>query len=154
MYKLYNFEAIFNQYINSKNIPNKTQKRYLVLFRSFLNWITLKLQTSPKENTTHSLLPFLKNETLLKYKSFLLETKRSRTSIQLRLALLSDFASFLKKKDNIILKNISNPSIIMEESIIDEFIEELEEKGASSTTLRSYKSDVRQFLTFLRNEST
>jgi len=44
--------------------------------------------------------------------------------------------------------------MLMEESVIAEFLEELEEKGAGQTTIRNYRSDIRQFLSFLRENNS
>lgn len=154
MYKVYNFEANFNQYLKSSKFPKKTQKKYLVFFRSFLNWISLNLRKNINLVGTKSFLPLLSQQSLEKYRLFLSAAKIPRTSIQLRIAILEDFHVYLKRNPNIISKKISNPIIAMEQSLIEEFLEELHEKGAGNSTIRSYRSDIRQFLTFLREENS
>ena len=153
MYKVYNFEANFNQYLKSLKLPKKTQKKYLVFFRSFLNWITLKLRKAITVTGSKSFLPLLSKQSLEKYRLFLIEAKMSRSGIQLRLEILRGFTDFLKNNPNIISKKISDPIKVMEDSLVEEFLEELHEKGAGNSTIRSYRSDIHQFINFLSNQS-
>ncbi len=153
MYKVYNFEANFNQYLKSLNISKKTSRHYLVFFRSFLNWLTLKLKVNSAFSTPKSLLPYLSENSLNKYKKFLSEAKLAKSSTQIRISILTEYAKYLKSQTQEILKNISNPTKVMEESILSEFLQELEEKGAGRSTIRSYRSDIRQFLEFLIHNS-
>ena len=151
MYKLYNFEAIFALFLKSLKISRNGQKRYLAFFRSFINWLHYSLEATIKELSAVAFLGFLSSDSLSKYREFLQKSKLPKTSIEIRIEILEQFRLFLETHSDSPIIDLKNPEIVAEMSILDDFIAELEDKGAKPSAIRSYRSDIAQFLFFLRN---
>ena len=149
MYKLYNLEAIFETFIISRKLTSRVKKSYLVFFRSFLNWIIFKLQIDSEIESISDFLPFLENQSLEKYSRFLRTSKLTKTGINLRISLLKNFQHFLKVNQTIKLGSRKDTEGLAKKALVEEFLADIEDQGAKGTTLRSYKSDINQFLYFL-----
>ena len=154
MNKIYNFEAIFNLFLIPRKLSRKVQKSHLVFFRSFLNWLSYSLQFHLIDLTISAFLPCLSPKTLDKYQKFLQECKISKTSIYQRIEILERFREFLENHPDLPIGKTTNTSHLMESALLSDFISEMEDKGCSSGTLRSYKSDIGQFLKFIRSINT
>lgn len=150
MNNLYNFEAIFNNFLKSLNQSKREQKRHLVFFRSFINWLVFGLKVETSSPTVLGFLPFVSPDTLKKYGQHLQSTGITKVSIHDRLASLRKFGEFLQKHHKISITTLNDQNELASLSLLDEFISELEDKAAPKSTMRSYKSDLQQFLRFLK----
>ncbi len=149
MHNLYKFEAIFEAFFNYRKLTPRVKKSYLVFFRSFLNWLVLKLEIKSSIEMISDFIPFLENHSLEKYDNFLRSTKLTKTGINLRISLLKDFKIFLEKNKTIKLNSKKETEGLAKKALVEEFLADREDQGSKSTTLRSYKSDINQFLHFL-----
>lgn len=149
MNKLYNFEPIFEIFLKSRNIPSQQKKSSLVFFRSFLNWIAFKLKLDIKNDTADGLLPYLTKDSQQKYEKFLSLTKIPKTTIKLRLDILSDFRNFLEKHPSLPIKTAIDEERLATIGLIEEFLSELEDHGGGRNTIRNYRTDLYQFFNFL-----
>lgn len=153
MYNIYNFEAIINVFLNYRKFPKTVQKANLVLFRSFLNWLTYTVQFQSKNDDVSGILPCLLPETLNKYRQFLKNSKFPNSAIYTRMTLLIDFKEFIEMHPDLPITKVSNPSLLMQKALIDDFLGEIEAKGGSKATMRCYKSDISQFFSFLKQNN-
>lgn len=149
MYKLYNFEAAFLIFLKTQKLPRIGQKRYLVFFRSFINWLTLTLQKTNDLEDIHSFLTLLSPDYLTKYAKFLSRWKTPKSSLVVRIEILRDFKSFLEKNYDLKIRSLKNPEKIFQEAIVEEFLSELKDQGTQDVTIRNYRSDISQFFYFL-----
>jgi len=149
MHNLYKFEAVFETFFNYRKLTPRVKKSYLVFFRSFLNWLVLKLEIKSSIEMISDFIPFLENHSLEKYDNFLRSTKLTKTGINLRISLLKDFKIFLEKNKTNKLNSKKDTEGLAKKALVEEFLADRENQGAKSTTLRSYKSDINQFLYFL-----
>ncbi len=152
MNNLYNFEAIFNLFTKSIKTTRKTEKRYLVFFRGFVNWLVFTLSAKVEQLDVVHFLPFLSDSALKKYSVFLSSSRMSRPSIRERIVLLTTFKTFLESHNNLKVKGAKNINHLVASFLLDEFIVDLDEEGVSRSTLRSYKSDVSQFFSFIEKD--
>ncbi len=89
-YNFYNLEASFKQFLLAGNNNPTSIKNYLSDLRHFFGWLTFYLESHQLNDIKVS----FNDEVLRDYKSYLLENKIPRLTINRRLSTLRKFGSF------------------------------------------------------------
>lgn len=160
----------FALYLESQGSSKITIKNYLSDLRHFLAWTELYLKSRnlsfPQGRSLEepqSLSFYFKQELVEKYKTYLVSNEFPAATINRRLSTLRKLAKFGLLKSWINenpTQSISNAARYQEpikkttilkqqEQITHEFKSYLELKKNSSNTIKSYLSDVREFLNYL-----
>lgn len=151
----------FSKYLDMLGVSPKSHKNYRSDLSHFTGWLILRIRSygSYIENLTEA-IPFLNQNIAREYKSYMAENNQPIGSINRRLSTLRHFARFMVATQVINfdftqgLENISpvqkeTPSPKISFDIVNDFKAFLEAEKVSSSTLKNYLSDVRQFLVWL-----
>jgi site-specific recombinase XerD len=164
-YNFYNFEASFKNFLLAGNVSPITLKNYLSDLRHFLGWLTFYWK-SHCSNTAflidQNLIEILKqvqDDTIEKYKSYLIANNIPLKTINRRLSTLRKFFSFcisqgwLKENPAKKIKNekIKNKNLPFEsegdnEKILKSFQQYLQKENLDQKTIKSYLEVVQEFL--------
>lgn len=183
MYNQYNLEANnslekivknFKTFLYSEDISKGSIRSYLSDLRHFLGWfffflesnrlLKLKDLINPQEGLTINNFCFclkkINPKVLDAYKNFLIENNIPPKTINRRLSSLRRFGAFCQTQnwlsENVFesLKNVSlNQKLPEEKYFLEEFKTFLWQKGASSSTIKNYLNDVKQFIAWYKKEN-
>jgi site-specific recombinase XerD len=153
-YNFYNFEASFKKFLLAENVSPITLKNYLSDLRHFLGWLMFYWK-SHFSNTAflidQNLIEILKqvhDDTIEKYKSYLIANNLPLKTINRRLSTLRKFFSFCISqgwlKENP-AKKIQNLKLKID-SIISSFALSLEKENLDQKTIKSYLEVIQEFL--------
>ena len=170
MYNLYNLEAnnqyknflrSFRNFLNTENVSNITVRGYVSDVRFYFNWYLpfLKKNLNLDSNLDFSLvLKHINPKILEAYKNFLLDSNLPVKSINRKYSALRKLGTFcLSQKyitENIFesLKTISSHTAFPENIYhLDQFRHNLYQKHISKSSTKSYLSDIRQFLLWIKS---
>lgn len=135
-------------HISQKGLSNKNLKNYKSDISKFLNWLNQSISSiSP---TTSEL-----------YRKYLLTSESSPLTINRIFSTLRHFARFLLESqilDFDFMEGVQNEAVTKESkllhpSILSEFVKHLEENKVSKNTIKSYLSDVKQFIFWLESNN-
>lgn len=171
MYNLYNFEAEFQKFLQSKSMSSSSVRNYLSDFRHFWTWFLLCLQQHSVILSEHDphILSFLNTEVLQHYKDFLVANPFSVLTVNRRLTTIRQFVQYAFVAGMIahpvinLPTNVSLPTSRQEknkkiqsaqQALLTEFATFLDTKGVKSTTKRSYLADVQHFLHWTESKLT
>ncbi len=151
----------FSKYLDTLGVSPKSHKNYRSDLSHFTGWLILKIRSlgSYVESLTEA-VPFLNQNIAQEYKSYMSENNQPVGSINRRLSTLRHFARFMvatqianydftQGVENISPIQKSTPSPKMSFDIVDDFKAFLEAEKVSSSTLKNYLSDVKQFLAWM-----
>jgi Site-specific recombinase XerD len=169
-YNLYNLEASFKKYLLAENISPITLKNYLSDLRHFLGWLTFYWKSN-FSNTAflidQNLIEILKqvqDDTIEKYKSYLIANNLPLKTINRRLSTLRKFFSFcisqgwLKENPAKKIKNekIKDKNFFSEsegenekldkQQVLKSFQQNLQKENLDQPTIKSYLEVVQEFL--------
>jgi site-specific recombinase XerD len=156
-YNLYNFEALFKNYLLAGNATRITIKNYLSDLRHFFGWLIFKLKVKNQklkiEDNPINFLNFITPEIINDYKTYLYENKIPFKTINRRLSTLRKFFSFcidqgwLKENPAKKIANIKNQiSKSQIEEILNQYKKNLAKENFDKKTINSYLEDIREFL--------
>jgi site-specific recombinase XerD len=153
-YNFYNFEASFKKFLLAENVSPITLKNYLSDLRHFLGWLTFYWKSNCSNTAfliDQNLIESLKqveDDTIEKYKSYLIANNIPLKTINRRLSTLRKFFSFCISqgwlKENP-AKKIQNLKFEID-SIISSFALSLEKENLDQKTIKSYLEVVQEFL--------
>jgi site-specific recombinase XerD len=153
-YNFYNFEASFKKFLLAENVSPITLKNYLSDLRHFLGWLTFYWKSNCSNTAfliDQNLIESLKqveDDTIEKYKSYLIANNIPLKTINRRLSTLRKFFSFCISqgwlKENP-AKKIQNLKLKID-SIISSFALSLEKENLDQKTIKSYLEVVQEFL--------
>jgi site-specific recombinase XerD len=154
-----NFE---NHLLNSIKISKKSLKYYRSDLSHFVGWIFLKIKTlGILADDFNQAIPFLSQDLLNEYKSFLISNKVALKTINRRLSTLRHFSKYLVLEDIMqfdFMDNIVNVQI--EESnlhhnhLVKDFSRFLDSQKVSQSTSKNYVADINQFISWINNQKS
>jgi len=168
-YNLYNFEALFKQYLVTENISPISSKNYLSDIRHFFGWLTFKLKTQIKDQLIDekNIIGLINYEIVLEYKSYLSDNNLPLKTVNRRLSTVRKFCSFcisqrwMKENPAKKIQNLTLPAgrqefrvqnqidqdneDVTEEKLITKFKEELL-KNQDIKQVNILINDVKEFL--------
>lgn len=102
-YNLYNFEAIFREYLTQDNVSTLTLKNYLSDLRHFLGWISFHLHSKENMQTQSfasyaDMAALINAQVVVEYKSYLETNALPPKTINRRLSTLRKFCSLCVKQ--------------------------------------------------------
>jgi len=173
-YNLYNFEALFKEYLLAGKTKPVSIKNYLSDFRHFAGWLTFYVQNYKKNENTHferlgkstegggthwsekcgiEFFKLISPSVITDYKSYLSENNIPFKTINRRLSTIRKFCSFCISqgwmKENA-GKQVQNSKIKDQkhniEELITQFKQDLIKQKINNSTINSYLNDVQEFL--------
>ncbi len=148
----------FSKYLDTLGVTPKSHKNYRSDLSHFLGWLILRLRSygSYVETLTEA-VPFLNKNIATEYKNYMIENSQPIGSVNRRLSTLRHLSRFMVATQIVNsdfttgIENIAQnrPAPKMSFDIVDDFKVFLEAEKVSSSTLKNYVSDVRQFLSWL-----
>lgn len=158
----------FSKYLDNLGVSAKSHKNYRSDLSHFAAWAILKIRAfgSYVENVTE-MIPFLNEALAQDYKNYMVENNHPSQSINRRLSTLRHFSRFLvatQAIDQDFTVGVENISLVKKEAkvqqtvyakldVVDDFKAFLEAEKVSSSTLKNYLSDVRQFMQWLEKNN-
>lgn len=152
----------FFNYLNSLGISAVSFKNYRSDIGHFIAWAILKIRSygSYVESLT-DIVPFLKNNLGIEYKSYMIENSVPAKTLNRRLSTLRHLSKFLLQSRMIEndftsgIENLSsNPGRKSSVSpVFNDFKTYLEGEKVSANTIKNYLSDIRHFLAWLENNN-
>jgi len=151
-----------NYLLNSIKISKKSLKYYRSDLAHFIGWIFLKIKTlGILADDFNQAIPFLSNNLIGEYKSFLSSNNVALKTINRRLSTLRHFSKYLVLNDLMhfdFMDNISNiqneDSSSFHEHVVINFSKFLESQKVSHNTSKNYIADVNQFLSWINNQKS
>jgi integrase/recombinase XerC len=149
-YNLYNFEALFKQYLIAENNSQITIKNYLSDLRHFIGWTILKLKID--EASSEEFVASLETSLIEEYKQYLVANNIPQKTINRRLSTLRQFFTFCIlqgwRKDNP-AKKVNSP-IVGKNELLSNFQQYLQQKqGLVSSEIENISDDINSFLNFI-----
>jgi site-specific recombinase XerD len=148
-------------YLSSLKVSKRSLKFYKSDLTHFVDWLISKVKTLGVilDEFTQA-IPFLNQKLVLEYKKYLLESSISGKTINRRLATLRHLGRFLLISQilsydfslNLTNVPVKRRSQISQE-IIGDFEKHLVQKRVSKNTIKSYLSDIRQFISWLEKNN-
>jgi site-specific recombinase XerD len=164
-YNLYNLEASFKEYLLAGNAQPVSVKNYLSDYRHFFGWLNLytKSNTPFQQSVSTNFNEFqyisaICKQTILDYKSYLIDNSLPIKTINRRLSTVRKFCSFCISqgwmKENV-AKHIPNVTQNNAENyaeqrgklqLLEEFKNDLKKDFGKTQLINSYLEDVKEFL--------
>ncbi len=149
-----NLPELFKNYLKTQKVSSVTIKNYVADINNFFNWLEKKTQIKYQVAGTAVLGLFTK-ETIEEYKN---DQDAPLSTINRRLSALRKFGSFIQAQgwinNNPALEitNSENQKIRKEipKDILIDFKQDLEKENISAVTIKNYLSDLRHFLSWLK----
>lgn len=152
----------FLDYLGAQDISDNSLKNYKSDISHFAAWLMFKIRSwGVYAEKLQEAVHFIRQETAQEYKGYLTRNDIPESTINRRLSTLRHFGRFLLDSqvlDFNFSDEVSNVSTkeLMEEGhpIVLHFEKHLEKEDISETTVKNYKSDIKQFIEWLqkRNE--
>lgn len=146
----------FLLYLSEKGLSRKTLRNYKSDLSHFNGWLILKVRAiGVLTGTLSEAIPFINKKTASDYKEYLSENIQSIKTINRRLSTLRHLSRFLTENQILNLdftQGVSNLSTQKDSDlnpVIIQFEKHLEYQKASKNTVKSYVSDIRQFISWL-----
>ena len=148
-----NLPELFKNYLKTQKISSVTIKNYVADINNFFNWLERKTQIKYQVAGTAVLGLFTK-ETIEEYKK---DQTAPLSTINRRLSALRKFGSFIQSQgwinNNPALEITNSEREIKKEAskdILNDFKQDLKEENISMVTIKNYMSDLRHFLSWLK----
>jgi len=143
---------LFLSHLDESGVSSNTIKFYKSDITHFTAWLILRIRSlgSEAENLTES-IPFLSKNIAREYKKYLLDNKVAKLTANRRLSSLRNLSRFLLGTqiiDSDFMEGMSNITGDSYESdpLLSEFEQYLKQEKVSNNTIKSYLSDIRQFI--------
>lgn len=161
-YNLYNFEALFKEYLLAGNTKPVSIKNYLSDFRHFIGWLTFKLnlnssslnEPEEKYNSPVIVASLMSKELIKEYQSYLSLNAIPIKTINRRLSTMRKFCSFCISQGWIeenpakqVINSKLERSFTLENSIIDEYRAHLQEDGQNNQNVTEHIKNIKNLLT-------
>lgn len=151
-----------NYLIESIKISKTSIKHYRSDLSHFMSWVFLKIKTlGILAEEFNQAIPFLSNDLIKEYKSFLILNKVALKTINRRLSTLRHFSKYLVLNDILqfdFMEDITNvqniESKLFENNLTKEFSRFLDSQKVSRSTSKNYIADINQFISWLNNNIT
>jgi site-specific recombinase XerD len=150
---------LFLSHLDESGVSSNTIKFYKSDIAHFTAWLILRIRSlgSEAENLTES-IPFLSKNIAGEYKKYLLDNKVAKLTANRRLSSLRNLSRFLVGTqiiDSDFMEGMSNITGDSYESdpLLNEFERYLKQEKVSNNTIKSYLSDIRQFISWIEKTS-
>jgi len=145
----------FILYLNSLNISKTSIKLYKSDLSHFAGWLILRTRAhgSYVENLTDA-TPFINKKTAHEYKEYLVNNQSPISTVNRKLSSLRHLGRMLEAEQAvgfdfmIGIENCEKQDTGKENIILSEFRNHLEDEKVSPNTIKSYLSDIKQFLSW------
>jgi len=149
-----------NYLLNSVKISQKSLKHYRSDLSHFVGWVFLKIKTlGILADDFNQAIPFLSQDLLKEYKSFLILNKVALKTINRRLSTLRHFSKYLILNDLLqfdFMSDISNVKKdkigFIQDHLVKDFSKFLESQKVSQNTSKNYIADINQFIFWINNQ--
>lgn len=149
---------LFLAHLDETGVTSKTLKFYKSDISHFTAWLLLRICTlgTEAENLTEA-IPFLSKSIAFEYKKFLLDNGVAKLTTNRRLSALRNLSRFLTASqimDFDFMEGLSNLSNETDETypLLYEFKKYLKDEKISNNTIKSYLSDVKQFISWAEKQ--
>jgi site-specific recombinase XerD len=148
----------FVKYLESLGISPKSHKNYRSDLSHFIGWAILKIRSfGSYVESLSEVVPFLTFDLAKSYKNYMTENSVPVKTVNRRLSTLRHLSRFLTATQIIdldFMSGIENVGIGAKEKpnmdpVVNDFRAFLEAEKVSSSTIKNYLSDIKQFLTWL-----
>jgi len=157
-------EKHFVVFLTEQGASEKTRNNYRSDLRHFLAWITLTIASRrlPMPSSHQELLGSISPDLLQNYKFYLVKNNVSAATINRRLSTIRMFFrcclsyGWTANNPTVTMSNIVNtihPQNNPMNQILSHWKKDLEQEGASKSTIKNYVIDVRKFLEFVEKKS-
>lgn len=153
----------FVKYLESLGISPKSHKNYRSDLSHFIGWAILKIRSfGSYVESLSEIVPFLTLELAKNYKNYMTENSVPNKTINRRLSTLRHLSRFLTGMQIIdldFMNGIENVGIGTKEKspitnynlVVNDFRAFLEAEKVSSSTIKNYLSDIKQFMSWLES---
>lgn len=148
----------FAKYLESLGISPKSHKNYRSDLSHFIGWAILKIRSfGSYVESLSEIVPFLTLDLAKNYRGYMTQNSVPAKTVNRRLSTLRHLSRFLTATQIIdldFMSGIENVGIGTKEKlnsdpIVNDFRAFLEAEKVSSSTIKNYLSDIKQFLAWL-----
>ena len=150
-----NITQPFSLYLKSQQVSQNTLRNYLSDIGHFFNWLD-NYEFNLGSDNPNIIAQKISKTTFKKYKQFLKKNSISAATANRRLSSLRQLSAFFASQgwtENDQAKKIANittkKEVNLSSQLITKFAKSLAKEKKSSSTIRNYLSDVRNYLDYL-----